>query len=391
MSDLAKLKKKAAELEQRRQFDKALAVYEEMLLEQEGSDDADVSLLNRVGDLRVRLGRGAEALDAYERAVELYVERGFLNNAIALCNKILRQDPRRTAVHYRLGRISAEKGFRSDARRHFLDYAGLMQATGRLDEAFAALQEFAELSRENGDVRLLLAEQLAKHGRTEEAVAQLTTLLEQYETERRYGEAEEVADRIRALDPSFAAPVHPEGEEAEGAGVDDYRPHATPTRPHTPTRSSGGMPDLVLIEPTEGSGGSPLREPASGLTGHAEGDETLTRVAAGVPQTPGHDDALEVAGDLPTAVELVDGLTTTSAGELAYEDAPAAADGLAPALDGFEATDLGAPDMDVVGTGALDMGGPATAASGMDALVDAPLDIETTSLEVTGFESTGFE
>jgi tetratricopeptide (TPR) repeat protein len=127
MSNPAKLKKQAADFEQRKQYERALEAYEEVLQAQDGGEDADVSLHNRVGDLQLRLGRQDEALRCYERAADLYAERGFLNNAIALCNKVLRHDPERAEVHYKLGRACAAKGFRSDARQHFVTYAELMQ------------------------------------------------------------------------------------------------------------------------------------------------------------------------------------------------------------------------------------------------------------------------
>jgi hypothetical protein len=87
----------------------------------------------------MRQGSVQDALGFYERAVDMYAERGFLNNAIALCSKILRQSPGRTAVYYKLGRISARKGFKSDARKNFLEYADRMQKSGKADEAFRAL------------------------------------------------------------------------------------------------------------------------------------------------------------------------------------------------------------------------------------------------------------
>ena len=87
MPDVAKLKKKAAELELKKQFDKALAVYAEILDSYQGSDlEMDVALFNRVGDLHLKQGNVADAVDCYEKAVDHYVETGFYNNAIALCN-----------------------------------------------------------------------------------------------------------------------------------------------------------------------------------------------------------------------------------------------------------------------------------------------------------------
>ena len=94
MSNVAKLKKKAAEFEQKKQFDKALAVYVQILEQlRRAARSVDVALYNRVGDLCLRQGNVADAVDYYEQAVDLYADGGFFNNAIALCNKILRHSP----------------------------------------------------------------------------------------------------------------------------------------------------------------------------------------------------------------------------------------------------------------------------------------------------------
>src|SRR5687767_12551566 len=176
MSIASKLKKRAADLEQKKQYDKALALYLQALDNDPTDDEADVALFNRVGDLMLRLGNVGDALTYYERAVDLYAERGFLNNAIALCNKILRQSPARTSIYYKLGKISATKGFKSDAKKNFLEYADRMQQSGRIDESFRALKEFADLCPDQDDIRLMLAEQLTKEKRPNEALEQLHTL-----------------------------------------------------------------------------------------------------------------------------------------------------------------------------------------------------------------------
>jgi tetratricopeptide (TPR) repeat protein len=99
MSNSAKLKKKAADYEARKQYDKALEVYEQVLNTTRAADEErDVPLYNRVGDLHYRLGNNEQAIHYYEQAADLYAEGGFFNNAIALCNKILRYSPGRTIV-----------------------------------------------------------------------------------------------------------------------------------------------------------------------------------------------------------------------------------------------------------------------------------------------------
>jgi tetratricopeptide (TPR) repeat protein len=219
MSNVAKLKKKAIEFEQKKQFDKALALYVQILEESDGKDDeADVALFNRVGDLMLRHGKVADALNYYEKAVDLYAEGGFFNNAIALCNKILRNSPGRNSIYYKLGKISAKKGFASDAKQNFLEYADRMQKSGQMDEAFRALKEFADLCPDQDDVRLMLAEQLTKRERKGEAMEQLQTLYDKFQAEGRDLEARATADRMRAIDPAAEPKAASQAERAPKPG-----------------------------------------------------------------------------------------------------------------------------------------------------------------------------
>ena len=204
MSNVEKLKKKAAEFEQKKQFDKALEVYLQIIGHAEGqaNEERDVTVYNRVGDLYLRLNKTDQAVNYYEQAVDLYTEGGYLNNAIALCNKILRHAPARHQIYYKLGKISAKKGFNSDAKKNFLEYADRMHRAGKDTDAFKALQEFADLCPGQDDIRLMLADQLAKAGKTAEAIEQLQILHESLDAEGRTAEAEATVQRIKSLDPA---------------------------------------------------------------------------------------------------------------------------------------------------------------------------------------------
>ena len=209
MSNVAKLKKRALEYEQKKQFDKALETYEQVLAElDEHVDEADVALYNRVGDLLLRKGDVSEAVDHYEKAVDLYTDGGFFNNAIALCNKILRNAPGRNSVYYKLGKISARKGFINDAKQNFLEYADRMQRAGELEKAFSALKEFADLCPDQDDIRLMLADQLVKRDRKSEAIEQLQALYDKFTAEGRTKEARATVDRMKAIDAGIE-PVAP--------------------------------------------------------------------------------------------------------------------------------------------------------------------------------------
>ena len=204
MSNVAKLKKRALEFEQKKQFEKALDTYVLVLAElDEHIDEADVALYNRVGDLLLRKGDVSEAVDHYEKAVDLYTDGGFFNNAIALCNKILRNAPGRNSVYYKLGKISAQKGFINDAKQNFLEYADRMQRGGQLEEAFRALKEFADLCPDQDDIRLMLADQLVKRDRKDEAIEQLQALYDKFSSEGRAKEARATVDRMKAIDETL--------------------------------------------------------------------------------------------------------------------------------------------------------------------------------------------
>jgi tetratricopeptide (TPR) repeat protein len=219
MSKIANLKKKVAELE-KKQPDKAIPVYVELLAEMERNvEEMDVSLFNRAGDLMLKLGKVGDAVDCYERAVDHYAEGGFFNNAIALCNKILRSSPGRATVYYKLGKISAHKGFKADAKQNFLEYADRMQKAGKLDEAFRALAEFADLCPDQTDIRLSLADQLFKAGRKNDAIEQLQILHEQLVNEGRAGEAQAAVERMKAIDPAVE-PRSGGGSRAQGKSGD---------------------------------------------------------------------------------------------------------------------------------------------------------------------------
>lgn len=280
MSNVAKLKKKAAEFELKRQFDKALAIYIELLDDFDSHvDELDVALFNRVGDMLLRQGNVADAVDYYERAVDRYADGGFFNNAIALCNKILRQSPGRTSVYYKLGKISAQKGFKSDAKQNFLEYADRMQKSGRIDEAFRALKEFADLCPDQDDIRLMLAEQLSRQSRNGEAIEQLQTLFDRYTGEGRDTEARATLDRIRAIDPAYEPRVT--GQQVAQKGSDlvfldvyaDDEPHRnTPPDPLAglPIQSFDDEPAPVAptplpIEPAAPQPPPPQPEPAAGM------------------------------------------------------------------------------------------------------------------------------
>jgi tetratricopeptide (TPR) repeat protein len=172
MTSLTKLKDEARRHEQQEEWDRAIQLYLRVLRgAEEGETEVELPLYNRVGDLYLRLGKPADAVEFYEQAADRYAESGLYNNAIALCNKALRYAPTKLVLVRKLGRFCALQGFATDARRWFLTYAERMFAQGAPEDALSALEDFATIS-DDPEIRELLARHLHAHGRPEEALTE---------------------------------------------------------------------------------------------------------------------------------------------------------------------------------------------------------------------------
>ncbi|MES3032772.1 MAG: tetratricopeptide repeat protein [Gemmatimonadota bacterium] len=255
-SSPAVLKQQAAALELKKQPEKALALYQQLLSEHGGTDDVDVALRNRVGDLHLRVGQIDDAIALFERSADEYALSGFLNNAIALCNKILRQRPGHVPTLRRLARFSAEKGMVVDAQRHYLSVAELLEKLGQHGEALKALSEFAELSPEDVHVRSVVVEQLLRAGRKTDALPHLTVLHRLHAVARRTDEAEGVAQVAREIDEAWVPESEQVKEKRSDLSLilldsdDDFGLLETSPMPGSEPERAAAVPSLEGLETT---------------------------------------------------------------------------------------------------------------------------------------------
>src|SRR5437867_9261219 len=168
MSKLEQLKEKAKGLEAK-DPKKAVEIWLSVLSgqESEGEANPDLSIYNRIGDLYIKLKDPGLAADYYDQAVDKYAELGFHNNAIAMCNKVLRDAPARQTAYLKLAKRYASKGFLAEAKQNFVEYAERMERVGKIQHAFAALKEFTDLSPESAGLREMLEEHLQMYGTPE--------------------------------------------------------------------------------------------------------------------------------------------------------------------------------------------------------------------------------
>lgn len=222
-----KLKETARKYEQKEDWRRAIEVYLQAVREFESGHEPipDLSVYNRIGDLYLKANESGAAVQAYERAVDLYGEQGFYNNAIALCGKILRVNPGRTQTFLKLAHLHARKNVVIEAKKNLLEYLDRMHTQGHLDEAFKAVTAFAEQYPSNKEIRLMLSELLRASSRNAEAREQLEKLASDLEARGDTIGARKTLMRLQALDSDAIA-----GAEAA---------------PKTPSKRSN---DLVFLD-----------------------------------------------------------------------------------------------------------------------------------------------
>ncbi|HUQ15201.1 MAG TPA: tetratricopeptide repeat protein [Gemmatimonadales bacterium] len=275
--NLEKLKDTARKFEQKEDWRRAIEVYLKAIQQIESGLETspDLSLYNRVGDLYLRTNDTAAAVRSYERAVDLYADQGFFNNAIALCGKILRVNPGRTQTYLKLAQLHARKNVVIEAKRNLIEFLERMNALGQLDQAFVSVKGFADQFSGSQEIRLMLVELLRATSREDEAREQLEKLA---------GEIEDRGERLGHRPYQEHAP-----SQHEESGSRPPRPPPVGLvfldtgvdRPIAPPASAADVP--VAAPPD----GLLLSEPIGAGDAAAMADESVEMV-------PGLEQALEV-------------------------------------------------------------------------------------------------
>ncbi|MGN6391413.1 MAG: tetratricopeptide repeat protein [Gemmatimonadales bacterium] len=235
--NLEKLKDSARKFEQKEDWRKAIEVYLKAIQQIESGAEStpDLSLYNRVGDLYLKINDTAAAVHSYERAVDLYADQGFFNNAIALCGKILRVNPGRVQTYLKLAQLHARKNVVIEAKRNLIEFLERMNGLGQLDQAFQSVKEFADQFSGSQEIRMMLVELLRAASREDEALEQLAKI---------------------------ASDLEPPGTARPGPQAGEGGAEAAPTPRPTPRP---GRSDLVFLDTgldLRGSAGAASAPPA---------------------------------------------------------------------------------------------------------------------------------
>jgi tetratricopeptide (TPR) repeat protein len=335
--NLEKLKDSARKFEQKEDWRKAIEVYLKAIqqIESGAETSPDLSLYNRVGDLYLKTNDTASAVRSYERAVDLYADQGFFNNAIALCGKILRVNPGRTQTYLKLAQLHARKNVVIEAKRNLIEFLERMNALGQLDQAFQSVKEFADQFSGSQEIRMMLVELLRAASREEEALEQLAKIAGDLESRGHTPQAAAAgeagpraptvpSDRPRPgppgrgdlvfLDTGFSEPTAPPPDAAAAAAPREVRAAELPLIVDAPP-AEGLEPTPPAYDALVESG-ELIIDPLATMELDAAGDALAAEPLAGLEQAPDADLDL-ISADAVPGLEL-----DTQPEEIRFDDAP---------------------------------------------------------------------
>jgi len=158
----------AEKLLARGKLDAALKEYLRVLDE----NPKDISTLNKVGDLYVRINRPSDSIPFFTRIADFYAKDGFFLKAIAIYKKINKIDPARLEVYEQLADLYHKQGLTQDARSQYQVLADHHLKNNRSEDAIAAYKKMATVDPSDLKIQARLADLFRANRQVNHAVAQ---------------------------------------------------------------------------------------------------------------------------------------------------------------------------------------------------------------------------
>lgn len=134
--EIKELLKNAVNLELSGKFKEAISILERAIK----LNPNDGNLLNRLGDLYIKMSKPKEALVAYQKGIEAFKSDNFLRNALALCKKVLRYDPGNIDINFTIAQLLIELDEKSDAAIYLFSYIERQMSAGNKKEVMKAME-----------------------------------------------------------------------------------------------------------------------------------------------------------------------------------------------------------------------------------------------------------
>jgi pilus assembly protein FimV len=191
----------------------AIAEYEKVLK----NDPRDLTVLNTVGDLYARLGEIEQACHCFKTVGDAYAQQGFTVKAIAMYKKLTKLKASLEGA-LKLAELYTQQGLFNDARQQYLQVAEEFLRSGELEQAVRIFQKTLEMDPENVAMKVRLAEVYVRLGKKNEAWQIFSSAADQLRARGQVGPAEDILQRMLALDPNNNQALLMRGRNALDAG-----------------------------------------------------------------------------------------------------------------------------------------------------------------------------
>ncbi len=182
----------------RGRIDAAIREYRKVLQE----TPSDTILLNRVGDLWVRLNKLEEAVRLFTQTAEVFAGDGFFVKSIAIYKKIIKLDPTRLEVYEKLAELYHRQGLINEARSQYQVLADYYLKHKNAASAISIFQRMAELEPDNPLHHVKLAELYQQQRLVDKAMTEYRIIADLLLSQGHGEEASRVL--VRALDVNAA-------------------------------------------------------------------------------------------------------------------------------------------------------------------------------------------
>lgn len=223
------IRKKALEHAKKGHWEKALEEF--LCLVQ--VEQHNPNLFNEIGDIQLKLANKREAFKYYHDAIAAYAKVGLLNNAVAVCKKILRLNPVDDLVYGRMASLRQKQGFGREAAGYSLQFLErVMKRSDAADENVRSIvMEIVGAVSSEPEVLERAAECLLSWDATSDAGDVLEKLDKLYRERGMTAESQRTRAKMKSLGRASAAPA--------AANPDERRTEEIPQTIETHRPSSG--------------------------------------------------------------------------------------------------------------------------------------------------------
>ena len=174
----------------------------------------NTTVLNILGDLYVKVGNKAEAINCFVRIAEYYKQHNSISKAIATLKKALKVEPDSPELTCKLGLLYEKENLWGEARQQYLAAAEQYSHSNRIEEAMNLYQRIIEHDPEKASVQIKLAEVYLRASQPDQAYQAFVAAATDFQQQGRQEEALKIY--LQALK------AKPTGREALSAAIGMY-------------------------------------------------------------------------------------------------------------------------------------------------------------------------